>query len=193
MRSEALNVSAGIPLVESRVIFRGISGRLYAHTKMDGFEHCWAVDTTSALPFNVNNAGGVARNPFTRMKFAGDGFSVPGGGGSASKYVLYIGVRKRIELFAEKSRLLAINADDLEDDATSGILVRDYSTAEIDASWFEPGHDWHCEEAAGAGGYAVPLADWDLLQVFFPYDTELPAAAGLPERRLPGSDDVELV
>merc|ERR1719436_692408 len=77
LRSEAKNVSAGIPQVESRVIFRGDRGRLYARTKMDSddFEQCWSVRTVEAVPAPK---GGVQPNPFARGRLAGKGFSVPG-------------------------------------------------------------------------------------------------------------------
>merc|ERR1712176_1099475 len=65
LRSEAKNVSAGIPQVESRVIFRGDRNRLYARTKMEegNFEQCWSVRTAEAVPAPQ---GGAQPNPFSR-------------------------------------------------------------------------------------------------------------------------------
>lgn len=179
LRSEATNVSAGIPRVESRVIFRGDRGRLYARTKMDdeGFEQCWSVRTVEAVP---EPHGGVQPNPFSRGQLAGKGFSVPGAAGErAEKYVFYLNQRKRVELFVdEQLKLAAMNLDDLNRDVSAGILVRDWSTAPIDVGWFEPSNDWKCEDLQFLE-YAEYIAEWDLIRVFFPVEP-VPLAAPAP-------------
>lgn len=170
LRSEAINVSAGIPRVESRVIFRGDRGRLYARTKMEneGMEQCWSVRTVEAVP---PPHGGVQPNPFSRGQLAGKGFSVPGAAGEqAEKYVFYLNQRKRVELFVdEQLALAAMNLDDLNRDVSAGILVRDWSTAPIDVGWFEPSDDWKCEDLQFLE-YAEHIAEWDLIRVFFPVE-----------------------
>jgi len=168
LRSEATNVSAGIPRVESRVIFRGDRGRLYARTKIDSedFEQCWSVKTTEAIS---QPQGGAQPNPFSHGKLAGKGFSVPGAaGGRADKYVFYLNQRKRVELFVDEQLALAgMKLDDLNRDVSAGILVHDWSTAPIDDGWFEPDNDWRCEDLQFLE-YAEYIAEWDLIRVFFP-------------------------
>jgi len=179
LRSEATNVSAGIPRVESRVIFRGDRGRLYARTKMDdeGFEQCWSVRTVEAVP---PPHGGVQPNPFSRGQLAGKGFSVPGATDErAEKYVFYLNQRKRVELFVDdRLALAAMNLDDLNRDVSAGILVRDWSTAPIDDGWFEPSNDWKCEDLQFLE-YAEYIAEWDLIRVFFPVE---PVPASMPDK-----------
>jgi len=170
LRSEAKNVSAGIPQVESRVIFRGDRGRLYARTKMDAedFEQCWSVRTVEAVPAPI---GGAQPNPFARGTLAGRGFSLPGGEGKhAAKYSFYLNQKKRVELFVDDSNVLAaMNLDDLDRDLSAGIIIDKWSTAPIDDGWFEPSADWKCEDLQFLE-YAEQIAEWDLIRVFFPVE-----------------------
>merc|ERR1711920_260241 len=137
----------GIPQVESRVIFRGDRGRLYARTKLleyGGFEQCWSVNTIQAVPAP---RGEAIPNPFAKGKLAGRDFSVPGGDGRAAKYVFYLNQQKRVELFINNAMsLAAINLDDLIRDRSAGVVVEDWSTAPVDDAWFEPTNDWKCED-----------------------------------------------
>jgi len=187
LRSEAKNVSAGIPEVESRVIFRGDRGRLYARTKIhtDGFEQCWSVRTVEAVPAP---RGGSQPNPFMRGKYAGRGFSVPGSTDKqAHKYVFHLNQRKRVTLFVDEDEtlpsLVAMNLDDLGRDVTAGILIHDWSTDPIDDGWFEPSNDWKCEDLQFLE-YAEHIAEWDLVRVFFPVEPVPPPAETEAPRRL---------
>jgi len=176
LRSEAANVSAGIPRVESRVIFRGDRGRLYARTKMDDFdfETCWSVGTVEAVPVP---RGGMQPNPFRRAKLAGKGFNVPAREGLTQltdKYVFFLNQRKRVELFVDSEHsLAAMRLDDLSRDVSAGIQVHDWTTDPIDDGWFEPSNDWKCEDLQFLE-YAEYIAEWDIIRVFFPVEPMSP-------------------
>jgi len=167
LRSVATNISVGIPSLETRILFRGDRGRLYAHTKIgDDFEQCWSVSTAELFPAPPADA---PANPFLRARADADGFSVPGRAGlPAKKYVLYIDQAKRAQLFVgDDNELIAINLDDLERDASTGVLVSGWGTAPIDEELFEPGDDWHCSEPQ-FDEENRELDEWELLRVFFP-------------------------
>lgn len=179
LQSRAVNVSAGVPEVESRVIFRGDRGRLYAYTRIGkDFEQCWNVNTGEAVPSPTED--GTQPNPFARAKATAESFSVPGRDGEpATKHVFYLTQTKRVQLFVGSGyEMVAINMDDLQRDISTGILVHDWSTAPGSDGWFETGEDWNCEEVQFLEA-AQHLADWDLIRVFFPVD-----ARPVPPRRL---------
>jgi len=167
MRSQAENVSAGIRHVESRVIFRGDRGRLYARTKVDSedFEQCWSVRTVEAVP---PPDGGVLPNPFSRGKLAGRSVH---GGKEAERYSFYLDPQKRVELTIDKQLgLTAMSLDDSSRRLSVGIDVQGWSTAPIDDGWFEPSNDWRCEDLQFLE-YAEQIAEWDLIRVFFPVES----------------------
>lgn len=184
LRSKAINVSAGIPEAESRVIFRGDRGRLYVYSRLgDDFEECWSVNTVEAVPAP---AGGEQPNPFQRGKSVAEHFSVPGLEGSpAQKYVFDLNPNKRVQFFVEESTLVAINIDDLRLGVSAGVLIHDWSTAPIAEEWFQPNEEFHCEDMV-FDEEAERLADWDLIQVFFPGNVRAPLATSgvVTERRL---------
>jgi len=168
LRSEARDISPGLPQVESRVIFRGDLGRLYARTTVgaDGFDQCWSVRTAEAVP---PPRGGSQPNPFTRGRLVGQNLAVPGATNKvANKYSFSLNERKRAEIYVDgSSELRAINVDDLHNDRTASVLVHDWSTQKIDDAWFDPSEEWKCEELQFLH-YADFIADWDLIQFFFP-------------------------
>jgi len=182
LRGEAANVSSGIPKVESRIVFRGDRDRLYSRTKIESedFQQCWSVSTAEALP---PPRGGAQPNPFTIARDTGAGL-MRVGSRNALKHVLYLGPRRRAELFIDEDfkSLLAMNIHDDERDVSTGILVHDWSTAPISEDWFNPGTEWSCDEAKSVN-FAAGLAKWDIMQVFFPPDAAL-AGRYAPSREL---------
>jgi len=180
LRSEASDVSAGLPQVESRVIFRGDLERLYARTRVpaDGFDQCWSVRTVEAVPAP---RGGSQSNPFARGRLVGKNFSVPGAPNKvANKYAFSLNPRKRAEIFVDSlSQLRAINLDDLHNDRTAGIIVHDWTTQQIDDAWFDPSDEWKCKDLQFLH-YAEHIADWDLIRFFFPVERS-PVNNRLPE------------
>lgn len=166
-RGTAVNVSAGLPDVESRVIFRGDRDRMYVYTKVGDFEQCWALNSAVAVPRPV---GGQQSNPFRQGKKADERVWVPGEKGALSdKYAFTLeGLQKRVQLLVSgDSALTAVNVDDLENGVSVGVLVHDWNTAPIQESVFEPNSDFHCDEPV-FDEEAERLAEWDLIRIFFP-------------------------
>lgn len=172
MTSTATNVSAGISVLETRIIFRGDRERLYTHAKLNnGFEQCWSVNTAIAFP--AQPAGSTA-NPFTRARVDADGFMIPGGSGMlAKKYVLYVDQLKRAQLFVGgDNELVAMTIDDVSRDVSTGIFVSQWTTTlPSGGDVFEP-ESWQCTETK-LGDQTQELADWDLLRIFFPQSFSL--------------------
>jgi len=173
LRSEASDVSAGLPQVESRVIFRGDLERLYARTRVpaDGFDQCWSVRTVEAVPAP---RGGSQSNPFARAELVAWNMSVPGATNKiANKYAFSLSYNKRVEIFIDSlSQLTAIKVDHLHNDHTAGIMVHDWSTQPIEDAWFDPSDEWKCEDLQFLH-YAEHIANWDLIRFFFPVERTL--------------------
>merc|ERR1712048_479398 len=163
----ASNISTGIPEVESQVIYRGDYGRLYTRIGIESqdVDLCWKVRTAEEAPKPIRDA---MPNPFARSKLAGRGFKVPGTKDKlAEKYVFWLNKRKRVELFTiDQTRIAAMNLVDVSRDVSAGILIRDWSTAPIDYSWFEMSQPESCQQLQDAN----QIAQWDLMRVFFPID-----------------------
>jgi len=172
LRSEAHNLSSGLPLVESRVIYRGDRGRLYARTRIasQDFEQCWTVRTAEFTPASDGEVP-PSPNPFVGGRLLGRGFSAPGAGPQdepAEKYVLWLEQKKLVELFVRgKTTLAAIGFVDQGSLRSSRIAVKDWSTAPIDSGWFEPSNDWKCSDLQFLES-AAQLAGWDFLRFFLP-------------------------
>mmetsp|Transcript_63054 Transcript_63054/g.119983 ORF Transcript_63054/g.119983 Transcript_63054/m.119983 type:complete len:1307 (+) Transcript_63054:122-4042(+) len=171
LRSEAFNVSRGIPYVESRVIYRGDLGQLRVITTIEpNYLKCWSVRS----PVLDSARGKPQPNPFERAKLAGKGFSVPSADPlhtdpvKADKYVLHVNPSKRADLFVdEQSRLIAMYLNDLQRDATAGVMVQNWDTEPLDMKLFAF-EDEECEGVPYPTGLGGVLAQWDLLSVFFP-------------------------
>merc|ERR1712039_667686 len=95
IHSKAKDVSAGIREVDSRVIYRGDRGRLYARTTIDDedFEQCWSVHIE-------DHREDAQPNPFTRGKLSRRGVasSVPGDSRTFHEYLIRISERKEVGL-----------------------------------------------------------------------------------------------
>jgi len=169
MESAIHDVSKGIPLVETKIIYRADQGRLLAHTKVKdktAFVQCWELSSAEVLPARPHIQ---SRNPFQRGKLVDTRFPVPGVAGNlAKKYSFFISRRKRVELFVDRnSALVYMSLNNLERFLSAGVQVREWSTAPIDDSWFEAGEDWQCHETKFRD-YPEQLAEWDIIQVFLP-------------------------
>jgi hypothetical protein len=180
--SRATNVSAGVPQVESRVIFRGDRGRLYVRNKIESehFEQCWSVNTADVLP---SPPPGVHTNPFLQGNHGREPLERPLDSHTYS--VHYLDHKKRVEIFVdEKTKTLAgINLDDLDRGVSAGIRVRNWTTASLDDSWFEPSESiWRCHDIEFQEE-ADTLLHWDLLRVFFPV-SDLQPESPMAGRRL---------
>eukprot|EP00933_Yihiella_yeosuensis_P014901 TRINITY_DN13150_c0_g1_i1.p1 TRINITY_DN13150_c0_g1~~TRINITY_DN13150_c0_g1_i1.p1 ORF type:complete len:1111 (-),score=170.43 TRINITY_DN13150_c0_g1_i1:330-3662(-) len=173
MRNEAMNVSEGIPMVESKVIYRADQGKIWVKTKtMDAIQgeviQCWTMRTTEVLPTST----GAIPNPFLQGRVVpGGSFSIPGNVDlTAQKYVVQVDRYKRVEFYVDlKPSLVAMNFDYLDRDITASVLVQDWSTETIEEKWFEMGTDWKCTPTFVS--YAEQLGDWELIKVLLPLDS----------------------
>merc|ERR1712151_1340298 len=71
--SEALNISAGVPHVTSRITFRGDQGRLYIRSQIDDadYDTCWSVRLMDASASKLSQ-----KNPFLRGELRPDAQSI---------------------------------------------------------------------------------------------------------------------
>eukprot|EP00930_Biecheleria_cincta_P037769 TRINITY_DN25949_c0_g2_i1.p1 TRINITY_DN25949_c0_g2~~TRINITY_DN25949_c0_g2_i1.p1 ORF type:complete len:1046 (+),score=207.99 TRINITY_DN25949_c0_g2_i1:35-3139(+) len=169
MESAIHDVSKGIRLVETKIIYRADQGRLLTHTKVKDttdFLQCWELSSAEVLPAEPHLR---SKNPFQRGKLVDPHFPVPGAaGGLAKKYSFFISHRKRVEFFVDQnSALVYMSLNNLERFLSAGIQVGQWSTAPIDESWFDSGNDWQCHETKFLD-YPEQLAQWDMIQVFLP-------------------------
>jgi len=171
MRSEAKNVSEGIPTIETKVIYRADQGRLWAMTTIPGprpVTQCWQISTAEAIPLPPR---GVTQNPFLRAKHALSGVSIPDSSELAQKYVLFLDQSKRVEFYIDDHRSLAyMKLDHLDRDVSAGIRIRDWSTAPVDDQWFEA-EKWQCDDMVPIE-YAEQLSAWEIIQVFLPTQSD---------------------
>lgn len=168
-KGTANNISAGLPEVESRIIFRGDRNRMYVYTRAGEFEQCWVMNSAEAVPAPIS---GQQMNPFRRAKKAAERVWISGDHGALSdKYSFNLeGLQKRVQLFVNgDSGLAAINVDDLQHGVSVGALVHDWDTGPIEEDLFEPNSDFHCEEPV-FDEEPERLAEWDLIRIFFPGD-----------------------
>jgi len=169
------NSSSSLPFMESQVIYRGDRGRLYTRTVIPSqdFEQCWSVRVTT-LPLQDN--GDSARpNPFlTNMHDSRTSVHQ----GVTDKIISFgLGPKKKVEMVVRNNTSLASMwvADD-ERWESSLVEVHKWSTAPIDAAWFDPSEEWKCQDLQILES-AEQLGNWDLLRVFFPLSDKEVAAA----------------
>merc|ERR1711933_192012 len=81
MESAMHDVSKGIPLVETKIIYRADRGRLLTHTKVKDrtdFVQCWQLSSAEVLPAKPHLR---SKNPFQRGKLVDPHFLMPGAAG----------------------------------------------------------------------------------------------------------------
>lgn len=165
LNMEGKNVSEGIPYVQSKILLQGDKGRLHVQTKIragagnEDFEQCWKVNTKESLPALLQ---GEQPNPFLNLKAR----RIAAGAGFAG--TIYVGQSKSVELFVDEAKWLrSFSVLDRQHSTITSVMVRDWSTAPIDSSWFETGQGWDCQDLSFLEGGAA-LEAWDLLNVLFP-------------------------
>jgi hypothetical protein len=183
LQSEAVNVSAGIPKVTSKIILRGDQAKLYARTKLDldNYDQCWMVNTTK-LPAPL---GKKQPNPFQYSDHAGEceGYS-EGDADCKERRVSWLDGKKRLEFYIDQAdRLLGMVLDDTETDVAAGITIQQFSTEPSDPEWFEPTTDWKCKDLKYLPD-ADHIADWSLISAFFPVEPAKQEPVPQESRRL---------
>jgi len=174
LTSTTKDFSSGIQKVTSEIIYRGDLNRLWARSIVmvpgqdgEGYEQCWQIDTSKALPTPLAKA---SLNPFHRGRLDGKNFKIPGSTGeeAAQRYSFFPSNQKRVDLYVnDKHEPAYFRVDDLVSGVSAGVRAEGWHTAPIEDQWFEVGQDWSCHQEL-ADHYIDQLSTWDLIQVFLP-------------------------
>jgi len=169
LRSEIHNLSSGIPLAVSEVMYRGghaeAESEVYIYTRAEGgsveYKTCWAfrgprIEGRSTQP-----------NPFS--------FGMPASPESSAKsrwYSFYIpGVHsKSINFFVDESgsKLETLRVDDIARRASTVATISEWSSARPEETWFQPREEWQCPGLSFDPDVEKQLAQWQLIDIFFP-------------------------
>eukprot|EP00927_Polykrikos_kofoidii_P038384 TRINITY_DN32728_c0_g1_i1.p1 TRINITY_DN32728_c0_g1~~TRINITY_DN32728_c0_g1_i1.p1 ORF type:complete len:1493 (-),score=253.48 TRINITY_DN32728_c0_g1_i1:383-4786(-) len=173
LRGKAENVSAGIPSVDTSILFRGDRSSLYSFTRIPpSYQNCWSLNTAAVIH---TLRGGTQPNPFARAVSDGGMVSV-GSGVHAKRLSVFLGPNKRVDLYVGVSTgqpLLAINLLDLSQGSSAVVAVTSWSTDPIADALFEPDGTWTCEAKSQSSAASKDLAKWDVVRLFFP-DQDVP-------------------
>lgn len=192
LHSTLESVSIGIPLVESRIIYRGDRNRLYAATRVAAnkrwseWDKCWSVRTAEALPSPPRDQ---RQNPLLLAQRAPRSASSWAHGGTAAELrVLELDGDEAVEFYVNTAQAVTRMTFLGEEGVKENVEVVDWSTAPLDDAAFEMADDssevnhWECAnlellgDADSGGAEAIKgLADRSLFRIFLPIeDVDLP-------------------
>eukprot|EP00927_Polykrikos_kofoidii_P066853 TRINITY_DN62416_c0_g1_i1.p1 TRINITY_DN62416_c0_g1~~TRINITY_DN62416_c0_g1_i1.p1 ORF type:complete len:1421 (+),score=207.37 TRINITY_DN62416_c0_g1_i1:65-4264(+) len=166
LRGQMQNVSAGLPDVDSTIIVR--DAELYSSTRLGNhYERCVSMRLDGAFGSPDPKRGGQ-QNPFAnaitdlRLVNVQDGIT-------AFRLSIFLGPDKRVDLYVGVSTghpLLAMHVNDLVNDVSTALTVSQWSTEEIQDSFFRRDGSWTCQELDSSA--TSDLKNWDIMRLFFP-------------------------